>query len=318
MNLLFIKSPVFILGDAELALLKEAAPDLQVEQADARSITDDQLRKADAIFGWPPADRLKTAENLRWLHTPSAGIDAYAEASVFAHPNVVVTRSKDVFNIQIGEHVIMLFLALSRGLSQSILTMGEGKWERLSGQRELSGSTVLIVGAGAIGGELAKQLRGFDCKVVGIKRDPSVVPPHFTEVHGESELDALLPQADFVALCLPRTADTQGMFDYRRLSLMKKDAVIANIGRGDAIVMEDVDRALREGIIGGAGLDVTEPEPLPSDHPLWSAPNTIITSHTSGNSIHAYDRRFNVFLDLFKRFASGEPMHSVVDFSKGY
>ncbi|MCL1848945.1 MAG: D-2-hydroxyacid dehydrogenase [Clostridiales bacterium] len=318
MNLLFLKSPVFILGEEELALLKGVAPDLQVEQVDARSITDEQLRNADAIFGWPPAERLGIADKLKWLHTPSAGIDTYADASVYANPNVVVTRSKDVFNIQIAEHVIMLFLALNRGLASSILTMQEGKWDRISGQRELSGSTVLIVGAGAIGSELAKRLRGFECKVVGVKRDPSVVPPHFNEVHGDDELDALLPEADYVALCLPRTADTQGMFDYRRLCLMKPDALIANIGRGDAIVMEDVDRALREGKIGGAGLDVTEPEPLPADHPLWGAPNVIITSHTSGNSIHANARRFGVFFDLFKRFAAGEPMHSTVDFDKGY
>ena len=318
MNLLFLKSPVFVLGDEELALLKGVAPDLQVEQADARNLTDEQLRKADAIFGWPPADRLSVAENLKWLHTPSAGIDAYADASVYAHPGVVVTRSKDVFNIQIGEHVIMLFLALSRNLTSSILTMREGKWDRVNGQRELSGATVLIVGAGAIGSELAKQLRGFDCNVIGVKRDPSVTPPHFSEVRGEDELDALIPEADFIALCLPRTGDTVGMFDYRRLCLMKPEGVIANIGRGDAIVMEDIDRVLREGRIGGAGLDVTEPEPLPADHPLWSAPNVIITSHTSGNSVNAYARRFGVFFDLFKRFTAGEPMHSTVDFTKGY
>jgi phosphoglycerate dehydrogenase-like enzyme len=177
---------------------------------------------------------------------------------------------------------------------------------------------VLIVGAGAIGNELAKQLQGFSCKVVGIKRDPSVKPPFYNEVYADGELDAHLPEADYVALCLPRTPDTISMFDYRRFSLMKPSAIISNIGRGDAIVSDDLDRALREKLIFGAGLDVTEPEPLPEGHPLWSAPNIIITSHTSGFSVNANKRRFGVFYDLWKRYNAGLPLHSIVDFTKGY
>ena len=318
MNLLFLKSPVFSLSDENVALLKGAMADLQVEQTEPGQVTDEQWKNANVIYGWPATEKLRIAENLKWLHTPSAGIDAYADLSIYANKDVIVTRSKDVFNIQIAEHVIMLFLALSRGLATSVDSTRQGKWARISGQRELSGSTVLIVGAGAIGNELAKQLQGFDCNVIGIKRDLSFIPPHYAEVYHESALDDQLPKADFVALCLPRTPDTKDMFDYRRFSLMKPSAVISNIGRGDAIVSEDIDRALREGLIGGAGLDVTEPEPLPEGHPLWSAPHTIITSHTSGNSIYANQRRFDVFCDLWKRFAAGQPMHSTVDFTKGY
>ena len=318
MYLLAISSPVFTLGEKELALLHAEVPALQVEQPAAKELTDDHLRKANVIYGWPPVDRLRIAENLQWLHTPSAGIDAYTNPSIYARSDVIVTRSKDVFNIQIAEHVIMLFLALSRGLATSVRSTVEGKWIRMSGQRELSGSTVLIVGAGAIGNELAKQLQGFGCRVIGVKRDLSVIPPHYDEICSDADMDARLPEADYVALCLPRTPATFGMFDYRRFHLMKPTAIISNIGRGDAIVMADIDRALREGLIGGAGLDVTEPEPLPEGHPLWSAPNTIITSHTSGSSIHANQRRFEVFYDLWKRFAAGQPMHSTVDFSKGY
>ncbi|MDR0468503.1 MAG: D-2-hydroxyacid dehydrogenase [Peptococcaceae bacterium] len=318
MNLLIITNNAFALGEEELALLQKEAPDLAARQIDIRQVTDDDLREAEVIYGWPNAKKLKAAVNLRWLHTPSAGIDAYADPSVFADPDVVVTRSKDVFNVQIAEHVIMLFLALNRDLAASVRSTMTGQWTRISDQKELSGATVLIVGAGAIGNELAKQLQGFSCHVVGIKRDPSVKPLHYNEVYADSEMDAHLPEADYVALCLPRTPGTIGMFDYRRFSLMKKSAIISNIGRGDAIVSDDLDRALREKLLFGAGLDVTEPEPLPEGHPLWSAPNIIITSHTSGFSVNANKRRFGVFYDLWKRYNAGLPLHSIVDFTKGY
>jgi len=321
MNLLVlntISAAGFSFGEAELALIKKEAPGLRIWQPDAKEVTDEQIRQADVIFGWPSARHLGMAENLKWMHAPSAGIDMFADRSLFANPGVVVTRSKDVFNIQIAEHVIMLFLALNRGLIRSVLSTAEGRWARISDQKELTGATVLIVGAGAIGCELAKQLQGFRCKVIGVKRDPSVKPEFFDGIYAERDMDALLPEADYIALCLPRTPDTKGMFDYRRFSLMKPSAIISNIGRGDAVVSEDLDRALREGLLYGAGLDVTEPEPLPEGHPLWSAPNVIITSHTSGFSVNANKRRFEVFYDLWKRYNAGLPLHSKVDFDKGY
>ena len=318
MNLLIIGNPIFTLDEKELTLLKEASPDVNISYPNADEVTDEQMREAEVIFGWPNPAKLQIAVKLKWLHTPSAGIDAYADKSLYANEDVVVTRSKDVFNIQIAEHVIMLFLAISRGLVACVRSTLEGRWVRISGQLELSGSTVFIVGAGAIGNELAKQLQGFGCTVVGIKRDPSEKPLYYDEVYSDEEMDAQLPRADFIALCLPRTPKTKGMFGYQRFSLMKPTAIIANIGRGDAIVSEDIDRALREGKIYGAGLDVTEPEPLPEGHPLWSAPNTIITSHTSGNSINANERRFSVFYDLWKRYNARQPLEKTVDFSKGY
>jgi phosphoglycerate dehydrogenase-like enzyme len=318
MNLLMLNSGVFALSGEELEMLKKESPGVDIQQTSARQATDEQMRDAEVIFGWPEAKRLSLTKNLKWLHTPSAGIDMFADRSLFADPGVVVTRSKDVFNIQIAEHVIMLFLALSRGLTECVSSTLEGKWIRVTDQKELTGATVLIVGAGAIGCELARQLQGFRCNVVGIKRDPSVKPEYFDSVYSDDDLDAMLPDADYVALCLPRTADTKAMFDFRRFSLMKRSAIISNIGRGDAIVSDDLDRALREGIIFGAGLDVTEPEPLPEGHALWSAPHTIITSHSSGFSVNANRRRFEVFYDLWKRYNAGLPMHSTLDFDKGY
>ena len=318
MNLLVIGNPIFSLSEQELSLLKSVSPGLRINYPSMGEVTDEHLREADVIFGWPNPKSLHVAENLKWLHTPSAGIDPYTDRSIFAGKDVLVTRSKDVFNVQIAEHVIMLFIALCRGLFTSVKSTIEGKWVRIHDQLELSASTVMIVGAGAIGNELAKQLQGFSCNVIGIKSDPSVKPPYYDDVYATHELDSRLPNADFVALCLPRTPDTVGMFDYRRFSLMKRTAIISNIGRGDAIVSDDLDRALREQLIFGAGLDVTEPEPLPEGHPLWSAPNTIITSHTSGSSVNADKRRFDVFFGLWKRYNSGLPLHSNVNFSKGY
>ena len=318
MYLLAIKSMQFALNEKHLVLLKKETPDLCIDCLEEEHITDDQFREANVICGWPATDRLRIAEKLQWLHIPSAGVENYTDTSIYNHKNVVVTRAKDVFSIQIAEHVIMLLLALGRNLTTDFRSTAEHKWMRHHNQRELSGSTVLIVGAGSIGKELAKKLSGFGCRVIGIKRDPSVLPPYYDEVYDEAGLDAWLPKADYVALCLPKTSDTKDMFDYRRLSLMKPEAIITNIGRGNAIVMDDLNRALQEGLIGGAGLDVTEPEPFPEGHPLWDAPNLIITSHSAGHSINANQRRFDRFYDLWKCFAAGQPLHSMVDFSKGY
>ena len=318
MYLLAIKSKQFSLTAHHIALLKESTPALHVECLEEGNITDEQFRKATVICGWPAAGHLRIAENLQWLHIPSAGVENYTEPSIYHHKGIVVTRAKDVFSTQIAEHMIMLFLALGRDLATSLRSMEEHKWVRHHNQRELSGATVLIVGAGSIGNELAKKLSGFGCRIIGIKRDPSVLPPYYDEVYDEAGLDPWLPQADYVALCLPKTADTKDMFDYRRFALMKPEAIITNIGRGNAIVMDDINRALREGLIGGAGLDVTEPEPFPEGHPLWDAPNLIITSHTAGHSIHTNQRRFDMFYELWTRFTAGQPLHSMVDFSKGY
>ena len=318
MNLLIIGNPIFSLSDHELAQIENAAPNARISHIDMEQVTDDHLRETNVIYGWPNPKRLHLASKLKWLHAPSAGVDRYGDRSIYANADVIVTRSKDVFNIQIAEHIIMLFLALSRGLTTSINAATQGKWTRISGQLELSGSTVLIVGAGAIGSELAKQLQGFNCRIIGIKNDPSAKPPHYDEMYAAGELDAQLPRADYAALCLPNTETTKGMFNHRRFSLMKRTAIIVNIGRGNAIVTDDIIYALREGLIYGSGLDVTDPEPLPSGHPLWNAPNTIITSHTSGSSVNANTRRFNIFLDLWKRYNEGQPLHSILDFSKGY
>jgi len=318
MNLLVLRLRVFSVSEEELTKLKAASPTAQIWQSDEQNVTYEQMRFADVIFGRPSVKQLENAENLKWLHIPSAGVDMYADRSIYHNRHVIVTRSRDVFNIQIAEHIIMLFLSLNRGLIGAVKSTLAGKWIRANNQKELHGSTVLIVGAGSIGNELAKQLQGFECNVIGVKRDLSVKLPYYNKVYSDCDLDALLPYADYIALCLPRTPNTKGMFDYRRFSLMKPSAIITNIGRGDAIISEDLDRALRERLIFGAGLDVTEPEPLPEDNSLWSAPNVIITSHTSGSSVNTNMRRFEVFYDLWKRFNAGEPMHSEIDFIKEY
>ncbi|MCL2045808.1 MAG: D-2-hydroxyacid dehydrogenase [Oscillospiraceae bacterium] len=318
MNLLIISDSIFNLNDEEISLLQSLSPNADISYCSPESVTDEHFAQAEVIFGWPRPDRLSLAKNLKWLHTPSAGVDTYLDRSIFANQDIVITRSKDVFNVQIAEHVIMLFLAISRGLFTSVSSTIEKKWTMVRNQKELSSSTVMVVGTGAIGNELAKQLQGFGCKIIGVKRDKTVIPPNYSEICSTEELDDNLPFADYIALCLPRTPETIGMFDYRRFSLMKPSAILVNIGRGDAVVTDDIDRALRNGLIYGAGLDVTEPEPLPEEHPLWSAPNTIITSHTSGWSINADKRRLEVFVDLWTRYNTNHALHSIVDSEKGY
>ena len=313
-----LKQHTFALKPEELILLKNEAPDFLVRYVNYEETTEEQLKEAEVIFGWPDVKRLHLAKKLKWLHAPSAGVEAYADLRLYANPEIIITRAAGIFGSQIAEHVMMLFLALSRGMIECVQSTVEGEWIDLAPKRELSGSTVLIVGTGSIGSELAKHLQGFNCRIIGIKRDVSVPPPYFDEIYRDSELDEHLPRADYVSLCLPFTSDTEAMFDYRRFKLMKSTGIIANVGRGNSIVTNDLNRALREGLIAGAGLDVTEPEPLPKEHPLWSAPNIIITPHISGLCTDLNRRRFDMFFDLWKRYTKGLPLCNVFDFSKGY
>lgn len=182
------------------------------------------------------------------------------------------------------------------------------------------GSTIAVVGTGNLGSEFAKRVQAMGAKVIGVRRTGNALENGFDEMHNVSEIDEVLPKADVIALNLPGTAETKNILTRERIASLKSNAIVMNVGRGSAIDQEALNEALREGKIAGAALDVTSPEPLPEDHPLWTAPNTIITPHVSGN--YSLEYTCQVLIDIFEgnliKFAKGEKLDNIVDRKAGY
>jgi phosphoglycerate dehydrogenase-like enzyme len=174
-------------------------------------------------------------------------------------------------------------------------------------------STALIVGVGGIGAETARVCAAFGMRVIGVDARREDVPAGVDELHRPEALDRLLPEADFVIMTVPHTPQTEGMMNAERFKLMKRSAFLINIGRGMTVRLDDLNQALRDGQIAGAGLDVFEIEPLPPDHPLWTAPNVLLTPHVAGQGPYLDDRRLEIIVDNARRFAAGRPLRNVVD-----
>ncbi len=207
-------------------------------------------------------------------------------------------------------------LAFARGLHYYIPQQLRQEWkpaEADSGVVHLAESTALILGVGGIGGETARLCATFGIQVIGVDARREDVPEGVAEMHTPDVLDELLPQADFVIMTIPHTPQTEGLMNAERFRLMKPSAFLINIGRGMTVKLDDLDMALRSGEIGGAGLDVYEVEPLPAEHPLWTAPNVLLTPHVAGYGPYLDERRLEIIIDNARRFVNREPLRNVVD-----
>jgi len=282
--------------------------------------TDEQARReivdADAAFGTLPAELLSRAERLRWLQAPAAAPPAgYYYPALARHP-VQVTNFRGIFNEHIAAHIMAFVLAFARGLHRYIPLQPRHEWQPAAldeGMMYLPESTALIVGAGGIGAETAKLCAAFGMRVVAVDARLADRPEGVAELHRPEDLDSLLPAADFVILTVPHTPETEGFMHAARFGRMKPSAFFINIGRGMTTRLDDLVQALRTGRIAGAALDVFEQEPLPTQHPLWDAPNVLITPHVAGYGPYLDDRRQEILVDNARRFVGGDALRNVVD-----
>lgn len=233
---------------------------------------------------------------------------------------ITFTNMKGVHGPVISEHVFAMLLHLRRDLGVYLDAQKRGQWERRStaNQVALSGSTLLVAGMGNIGKEVAKRAKGFDMKVLATVRTPRKAPEYVDELGIAKDLDRFLAQSDVVVICLPLTDQTRGLFDAKRLAKMKPGAILINIGRGAIVDTEALVDGLKSGHIGGAGLDVTSPEPLPETSPFWAMKNVVITPHVSSRASLTGERRVAVILENFERFGKGEELLNIVDKEAGY
>lgn len=279
-------------------------------------LPDRHVREAEIFFGKLDTGLLDKAESLRWFHSVSAGVDTYIDAVDRQRGiGLLLSNSAGVYGIPISEHMLALILSLTHSINLSMLNMPGHKWGGVSPCRELHGATVGIVGLGDIGCHLANLLAPFGCEVLAFKRTPADKPANVSEMlYGNDGLDDLMKRSDHVCVCLPGTPDTRGMIGRRRIGLMKRTAALYNIGRGYIIDTEALVDALAAGLIAGAGLDVTEPEPLPPGHPLWTFPNVIITPHISGYTTPQWeDRQTEFFAKNLDSYLKGEPLPGATD-----
>lgn len=274
---------------------------------------------AEILIGDQSPRALQPFRKLKWFHLVWAGVDRYKPEDFPAEARF--TNGSGAYGVTIAEHMIACILAFYRQLRHYDRLQQSHCWDPNWQEGTLEGKTVLILGAGDIGCALAKRLRGFDCKIIGIRRTGGNLPG-FDEMYTLDALDALLPQADVVAGCLPGTKETAGLFNETRLRSMKPAALLLNCGRGNLIDTAALEKVLQEGHLGGCALDVMNPEPLPESSPLWDMERVILTPHISGASFghvqEMEDRIYRLAAENLRRYLDGEELLNRVDFEAGY
>lgn len=322
LNILVLSSPVTnaLNGDgAGAELCRKAFPTQNWRFLSYETCTEADIRWADVVTGNPRPEQLQAAEKLRWLHIQSAGVNGYERRDVFPNPHTVVTRAAGVHAPAMAEHALAMALSLTRRLPELYRSQLTGKWSPVHARQELHDSTVLMLGTGYLAAALAPLLQPFGCRILGLRRDTGKpTPPCYDQILPASALHEALEQADFIFSTLPLTEKTRHLLDKAAFQAMKPGAILINMGRGGTVDTTALLEALEQGRLGGAGLDVTEPEPLPNGHPLWSFPNVIITPHCSAWSDATDKRRYRRFLELLERFLRGESLPAQIDFQAGY
>ncbi|MFN8663556.1 MAG: D-2-hydroxyacid dehydrogenase [Thermomicrobiales bacterium] len=281
-----------------------------------------ELAEADVIVGWQvSAEQLTQAHRLRWFHAGSAGVEHLDLAALQRH-GVILTNSRGVSAPNMAEHVIGMMVALVRRFPRLMREQATHAWldeDTHREVRELGGETVLILGTGEIGSQVARRAAAFGMRVEGLRRRAlAEPPPHFDRIYPTEELGDALSRADHVVVTLPDTPETRGLLNADAFAQCKPGAMIYNIGRGGVIDTGALVDALQSGHLGGAGLDVTEPEPLPADSPLWDLENVLITAHTSGASPRYWERQEALISDNITRYLEGRSLRNLVDYEHAY
>jgi D-2-hydroxyacid dehydrogenase (NADP+) len=261
---------------------------------------------------------LLAAGNLKWFQVINAGVDRMAKEGLLSR-GFAVTNVSGLTAPAIAEYVIGTMVMMAKGLHFSVREQAEHRWARHP-VGELAGKTLGIAGMGAIGRETARRARAFNMRVVATRRTVSRGDrdPDCDDLLPYSDLDRLLGVSDYLALCVPLTPETHHLIGEKELKAMKPTACIVNIARGPVIDQEALIRALREGTIAGAALDVTDPEPLPPESPLWDLPNVILTPHISGGIDRYVARAVEMFIQNLRRYIAGEALENVVSAQLGY
>lgn len=276
---------------------------------------------ADAIIGTCDAGLLAAAPDVKWVQVFSAGVDRCIPNEAVESGRVMLTNMQKMSSPVLAEHAITMVMSLARGLIAHSKLMETGEWRRgdpsTTRIESTSGKTLLVVGLGGIGTEVAKRGAALGMRVIGTRRSSREGPDYVEYVGLSDELFELAARADYIVNALPLTDETRGIFDAAFFAAAKDGAYFVSIGRGASTVTDDLIAAMESGKISGAGLDVTDPEPLPPDHPLWQMQNVIITPHIGGAGGNR-ERHLVLLQENLRRFVAGDALYNVVDPARGY
>ena len=306
------------LSDARMERIRAAAEGFELVFCDKG---DEAIADCEAVFGHITPEMLGKAAGLRWLHTQSAGVDSYLAPESGLREDITLTNSAGAYGINIAEYTLTLTLMLLRQMDVYARNQPHAVWEMVGNASTLYGKLVTVVGLGDIGGRYAALCRALGAKVRGVTRTArSAQPGNADELFTADALDEAIANADIVALCLPGTPDTRRLFDRPRLLRLKPGSMLLNIGRGTAVDQDALIELLQSGHLAGAGLDVTDPEPLPASSPLWTLPGVILTPHVSGGASpeSTYDLIVDKFAEYLRDYAAGRPFKYTVDRRVGY
>lgn len=316
-------NPVILVRDrrGEARALAAAFPDVSIVAVQGIADAMQHVRDADVIVGFCDADLIEAAVRLVWVQTSWAGVEDCLTIEKLARGEVLLTNMQKMSSPTIGEHAIAMLLSLTRGLPRFAREMPHGNWRRdlaaSTSMQTLHGKTMLVAGLGGIGSQVAMRGKALGMRVLATRNSSREAPSYVDYVGLADELPRLVADADVVVNALPLTPSTEGLFNRALFAGMKHGAYFINVGRGRTVVTDDLLDALESGQLLGAGLDVTDPEPLPPDHRLWQLPGVIITPHVSGTG---NDRRLHnrLLRENIGRYLAGQPLLNVVDPERGY
>jgi phosphoglycerate dehydrogenase-like enzyme len=315
------------LSDANKQQMRSAAEECGFEMGffDSGIEAAGKISDAEVVY-CDEGELLKEMPHLKWCHSISAGVGHFMKSGVFDRGDVLLSNSSGAYGLAISEHIIMVTLLLMRRMPEYFKVVEERGWTRDLKIRSIKGSVIAIAGTGNLGQNAAKRFRALGArKVMGFSRSGKD-RDFFDEVFRMDDFESVLSsraeedQIDVLVLCVPGTSESDGLLSAERIALLPEKTFVINVGRGTVVDQEALIEALNEGRIAGAALDVMYPEPLPSDHPLWTARNCIITPHISGDMglPETIDITVDIFCENLKRFHEGAPMLHVVDKTLGY
>ena len=320
---IYISTKQFPVTEQQTAYLEECARGgsrpVELIWRAPEEMTAEDYASAAALMNFFPPQGVSQAKNLEWMQLSSAGADVFCKEGVLPE-NCVLTNGSGAYSLSVGEHMLAMTFALIRNFPQYKANQVEHVWKDEGRIISIEGATVAVLGMGDIGSFYARKMNALGARVISVRRHEHPKPDYVDEQATFEQLDEVLPKADIVAMVLPGGEETRHLINDRTLALMKEGSFILNVGRGSSIDQEALCRALESGHIQGAALDVTDPEPLPADHPLWTARNCIITPHISGDMglPETVDITVDIFCDNLRRYADGRELTHLIDLSSGY
>lgn len=306
-----------------LAWLRSVASEVELVPVSSIQEAAAALEGAQALLGICSPELIEAGVDLHWVQSYSAGVDRCVDTPALVERGMILTNAQRLYGPAIAEHVMGMMLMLARGLDVYHVRQLDGSWDRgledyADSTWEIAGRTLLVVGLGGIGTEIARRAHALGMDVIATRSSTRSGPDFVSYVGLADELHALAAKADVIVNATPLTPATEALFDADFFGAAKQGAYFINIGRGRSVVTEDLMAALESGRLAGAGLDVTDPEPLPEGHPLWATPRVIITPHISARTLGSSERRWLLVRENLRRYVAGEPLLSVVDLQKGY